>query len=351
MKIGLLTIHDTSNFGSLLQTYALYRIIMENGFDCEVIDYECDAISKREIPQPNFSKNIKNIIRQLFFTPAKIKKYQCLTEWRCSHIKMSSEKYNKSNINKTSTYYDLFIVGSDLVWGADITGYDYTYFLDFLTDNTKKYAFASSMGSGWLDDKIAKLLSQFQFISVREQDAAEKIETLIGKRITTVADPTMLISPQEWVKLKRDVNIKNSYVLIYYKDKRNKIFDDAKKFAKLNNCSIYYINYSKPVIGMHNIKPLYIEEFLGLIYGARAIFSGSYHGLLFSLYFHKEIYAYKQAHSFRMDNIQNVLRIDNHISSSELLYIDNRQAQYDNRIDTFRKYSISILKEKILKNA
>lgn len=51
MKIGLLTFHDTTNFGSLLQTFGLYKKILDLGYDIEVVDYQCKSIMKREIPK------------------------------------------------------------------------------------------------------------------------------------------------------------------------------------------------------------------------------------------------------------------------------------------------------------
>ena len=50
MKVGLITFHDTTNFGSLLQTYGLYRAIEKCGAECEVIDYQCKSIVERELP-------------------------------------------------------------------------------------------------------------------------------------------------------------------------------------------------------------------------------------------------------------------------------------------------------------
>lgn len=47
-KIGLLTMHDTINYGSLLQTFATYAAIEKLGYEVEVIDYKCKAIYERE---------------------------------------------------------------------------------------------------------------------------------------------------------------------------------------------------------------------------------------------------------------------------------------------------------------
>lgn len=50
MKIGLLTFHDTTNYGALLHTYALQQSIKRLGADCEVINYQCREIQRRELP-------------------------------------------------------------------------------------------------------------------------------------------------------------------------------------------------------------------------------------------------------------------------------------------------------------
>ena len=38
MKVGIITIHNSPNYGASLQSYALYRYIANQGVDCEIID-------------------------------------------------------------------------------------------------------------------------------------------------------------------------------------------------------------------------------------------------------------------------------------------------------------------------
>ena len=49
-KIGLITFHDTTNFGSFLQTFGLYKAINDMGYTCKVLDYKCEAINNTELP-------------------------------------------------------------------------------------------------------------------------------------------------------------------------------------------------------------------------------------------------------------------------------------------------------------
>ena len=38
-KVGIITMHRVLNYGSSLQAYALYKKIIDLGYDCEIIDY------------------------------------------------------------------------------------------------------------------------------------------------------------------------------------------------------------------------------------------------------------------------------------------------------------------------
>ena len=79
MKIGLLTFHDTNNFGSYLQTYGLYKKIKDLGYECDVVDYQCESIVEREIPKPfHFTLNPKCLIIEILLKPAIRKKYKNL---------------------------------------------------------------------------------------------------------------------------------------------------------------------------------------------------------------------------------------------------------------------------------
>lgn len=44
MKIGILTFHRVYNYGAVLQSYALQKVIKQLGYDVEIIDYWCDYI-------------------------------------------------------------------------------------------------------------------------------------------------------------------------------------------------------------------------------------------------------------------------------------------------------------------
>ena len=52
MQIGIITFHDTVNYGATLQAVATYKAIskLENQ-NVEIIDYRCKSIDIRELPK------------------------------------------------------------------------------------------------------------------------------------------------------------------------------------------------------------------------------------------------------------------------------------------------------------
>lgn len=74
MKIGLLTIHNTQNYGSLLQTYSTYKALHELGLDIDLIDYRNDAITRREKPNDLVeSISVKQIVKYFIWGNAQKK--------------------------------------------------------------------------------------------------------------------------------------------------------------------------------------------------------------------------------------------------------------------------------------
>lgn len=52
-EIGILTFQRTSNFGSMLQAFALCKAVRNLGYDCDIVDYTCVAVEDREALHPN----------------------------------------------------------------------------------------------------------------------------------------------------------------------------------------------------------------------------------------------------------------------------------------------------------
>lgn len=348
MKIGLLTFHDTNNFGSYLQTYGLYKKVVDLEYDCEIIDYQCKSIIEREqFGRERLTFSVRQILKEIFINRQLRIKYKNLKSWLLTNAKVG-RSYNKSNIKESCSQYSKFLVGSDIVWGMDIIGKDTTYFLDFENDSSKKLAFSSSIGNPWTEEDkniIKPYLKEFNGIAVREEESAEWVRDLIGIRPNVVCDPTMLLKSNEWTMQISEKYKGRNYVLVYFPTPAN--IQDAQKYAKQHGLECYLINHGLPVKGFKSVRPLNIGDFLSLFYYAGFVFSASYHGVLFSIYFNRQFAYYNRAHKSRMNTLACKLNVKDR-NGLEYDVLQMKPIDYEKvnkAVEEYRNYSINCLKE------
>ena len=345
--IGVLTFHRTTNFGSVLQTYGLYRKIELLGSHPEIIDYRCPAIEQRERIQHNAKiTSIKALAREILYQPTISKKGKELFSFVSRNMTLS-RPYSPDTILQAALNYEKIMVGSDIVWGMDITEGDKTYFLDFTGDKAKKYAFSSSVGHTLPTEEdmtVSDLLKDFCQIAMREEDGASWVEALTGMIPPVVCDPTMLLTVDEWEEVIPPKKIADHYVLVYFDNDNHKCSHDAYEYAKKHGLTPFFINYGRSRDGLKSIRPTSLNEFLGLVKYADMIFTSSYHGFLFSLYFHKPFVFYTRAHKSRVLALQNRMKLDRCGDESlECLNEDINYTVIDKRIQEFRESSTKIL--------
>lgn len=325
-RIGLLTIHDTINFGSQLQTFSLYKAVESLGHDVCLIDYKCEAISNRESTLSlSEAKNFKDVIKSLLLHNNLEKRKNNFWSFLQSNLNMT-EPYNRETISKTNELFDRFLIGSDIVWGLNITGNDYTYMLDFVDEPRKRLAFSSSVGTKWDPSEEAtvyKYLSKFDDIAVRESDAAMWVGELLGKKIEITCDPTMLWDADFWCRLSGDKSeSSHKYILVYMSDPENRCIKRALEYGKLRHLPVYYINYRAPILGTVDMRPTSLQEWLTLFKNAEVVFSASFHGLLYALYFHKKFYYFNWVNKSRMDSLARAFQIEYREGTNENLNAD-----------------------------
>ncbi|MBE5838866.1 polysaccharide pyruvyl transferase family protein [Butyrivibrio sp.] len=349
-KVGIITFHHTTNFGSFLQTLALYENIKSLGYDVEIIDYRSEAIQKRETPDKKpASLNPKDILKFILFTPIIAKKYRNLMDSVNSCLRLS-DTYTVNTINNIKEKYDVYVVGSDILWDVELTNGDKTYFLDFVKDG-KKIAFATSVGKKWEEQTakdLKKYLCDFEHIAVRERESAIWISELLGINIDNVCDPTMLIEEKYWSGYADKSQFETGsreYILVYFPD--NNMVEDAKEYARKNNLDVLVINYRLPRRNVKNIRVYRVEDFLWLIKKSKMVFTSSYHGVLFSIYFHVPFYIYyrNNSHNVRFDALVSKFNIGNRIRRLSEEMDDNVDfCSIDDAMSMWRAESLELLR-------
>lgn len=315
-KIGILTFQDTTNYGACLQSIALVRMICEMGYDCEIIWYECENIVKRELPVNLFRSDVflnpKEFISKLF----QIKKYRRIKAFMNKYGKYSEKRYNRSTIHLANNEYDKFISGSDIIWELNVTRGDYSFFLDFVIDNKRKFSYSSSFGYEVIPEEYLvsskRLLAQYELISTRERNGAEMIYDAIGKHVPITLDPTLLFRAEKWVSFEEKKSINRKYVLLYFDDSNHKALEFAKELCRKNGLMLIHLtDIISITLGVKNLRNVRVGQFLWLIHHAEYVVTGSYHGVVYSINYHTPFFYVNRAHQGRINTVVESLEIKN----------------------------------------
>lgn len=358
MKIGLITFHNSNNYGAVLQTLSVQNTVKKLGYDIEIIDYICPK-KKNWYKSFKVAKHPVRMIENMINFPylvVKNKKFKLFQEQYYQLIKNSFEGIEA--LRGIDTRYDVFITGSDQVWNPLNTGFDKAYFLDFVTDNKRKISYAASFGISQIPieyhEEYKRLLGNIKGLSVREKRGQEIIKELIDRDSHVVLDPTLLLDKVEWTTFSKEIeNQGEPYVLLYTVNKSKQCNRYAQKLAKQLGCKVIkicslgldYLGKSKTVIA----SP---EEYVGLFKNATFVVTNSFHGLAFSINLNKEFYIFLgkniNSHS-RMENLIQLCHLESRIINEDsIVMLPEVKIDYekvDNILEKERDNSIQFLRQ------
>lgn len=319
MKVGILTFHMSFNHGAMLQAYALSKKLNLMGCDAEIIDFRLPHIDRYH-HKDFFNDLVKKygFIGVLKFLKRKLNHYYDSPSWNRFYSFMINDLPLSSQVVEDELVhldYDCYITGSDQVWNENLTGgIQRCYFLDFVSQNSKRIAYAASSGSSDFHNaditQVKQWLNRLDRIGIRENGLCKYINDKLGIVAEQVVDPTLLLPKEEWIKLVHNVHY-SDYVLIYTFEEKPYIYDNALLYAKRNNLKVISLAYEHKdlpdtIIQVTDAGP---KEFLSYIYNAKAVFTSSFHGSVFSLIFEKQFYCFP--HPFYHERTDSLLELGN----------------------------------------
>lgn len=296
MKIGTLTYHRADNYGAVLQAYALYHYLCEQGIDAENIDYwpQHHAVVYRWWcwdKRVFYFHGIKGKIKYLLNFPS--------MQLRNYKRKKNFERFRKQTMRivPLGTDYDAVFYGSDTIWNKwnlnDLyTDFDPMYWGSDAITTKYRFSYAPSMGNVIDDeqtrDHCKKYLSRFARISVREEPLKRKLEEWGYEHIHIAVDPTMLLSKQSWDLLASQRIVKEEYVLCYNLERSNICSEMAERIGKERKMRVIQLTALVSQVGSKNTYDTAGPfEFLSLYRYASYVITSSFHGCVFSIIFNK----------------------------------------------------------------
>lgn len=318
MKIAVITLKDSPNYGGILQAYALQKVIQKMGYQCDLIDYmNCDFKKKFSfMGRPKKMSKLYWIYKKIQYPLMVYMMNKMMPFYR--HMNLTKHFINKGELSSLNQDYDIFITGSDQVWACDLNFYDDSYFLSFADDKKLKISYAASFGRTWEmmnnyeKNFIKKNLERLDYISLREESGMEIVKNLTGRTDSIdVLDPTLLLDKDEWMKIGKPCK-HNDYILCYLMQSRKNdsaALSFSKELSRRTGQRIIKICRGlTSVIWGETIFVPTVEDFLGLFNGASYVVTNSFHGVAFSVIFHKQfsVYVEGDASSGRNSRIFNI---------------------------------------------
>lgn len=327
-KIGIITLNGYFNFGNRLQNYALQEVLKTFEYDVETIRINNTKNKKTKEVNQKKKININMIIKKL--------KHELFLKKR---IKMRSERFkqfSEEHINETNyqiTEFDLneeelltfsfFVTGSDQVWNPYFMKGSPLYFLTF-APKEKRIAYAPSFGVSEIPEEFErnymKWLNEMKSLSVREEAGAKIIKKYTGRDAQVVADPTLLLTKEQWLTLSEPAKNKpkQKYLLTYY---LGQLPQETKDFI-----NIYSKKYDLKIVNLvnHKDKEYYLTdpaEFLDYINSASLFVTDSFHGAVFSIIFETPFVVTNRAGSLpsmnsRIETLLSTYQLENrHINN------------------------------------
>lgn len=302
MKIGILTFHRATNYGAILQAYALVSYLKSLGNDVVIIDYKPANMGRlyASFKVHGIIKKIKRILLNLLMLPSlkeRKKKRDMYWQYINKVLPLSNIVYCDDDL----PVFDAIFVGSDQVWSTCFTdGIDKFYWGQFNRKGAKLISYAGSaaedMSNSFTTNNNASLLRNFDAISVREDELKKYLEQkLPEKKISKVLDPTLMAGVSFFEKLIINVKpLNRPYIFIYQviRNKNKEIQDYAKQLAVKKGCDIVEIVNSRLHVYHNGILTISDElinptEFVSLYKYADYVITTSFHGTAFSLLFNR----------------------------------------------------------------
>lgn len=331
-RIGILTFHRAKNYGAILQAYSLSHFLQKYGV-CEIIDYRNKTIEEVYYSKKGFFPFLKKIAKNILrYKEQKAKKnrYNRFDFFVKSEINISKEKYDRQKLFLSNSKYDVLVVGSDQVWNTQLTKSDYSYFLDFSSQQTK-IAYACSFGNTDLVSHeqavINKYLKQFNLITIREIEGVSFVNESLGLKASLACDPVFLSSKETWVELskKSKMSFKSPYIVIYEVANGTELIDKALSYAKEKQINVYVIGHSGRkynIDGVIEVDDLGPYDFISIIEKSDAVFTTSFHGMALSLILNKQ---------FAFELSKDVNNKNSRLTTlAKIFDVQERELQYDN---------------------
>lgn len=284
-KVGIITFHDTPNYGATLQCYALSRYLGSLGAEVEVINYR---------PPYTTWQYAKSLFLGRRRGLGNLSRVSLFLRFLKERLRLSGPSIRTPDgLNTLSTRYDMAVTGSDEVWKVDhMRRFDPSFYLDFCDPETTRiisYAASASMVTDLtgLAAEVQPLLKRFSAIAVRDPETGAQVETLTGMAPELVVDPTLL---WDWSSEDLPPLRAAGYVAVYSWLSDSE-FSEVRRAADARGLAVVCVG-CRHRLANENRLGVGPTEWLRMLKHADLVVTNFFHGVVFTLLFGRPLYAH-----------------------------------------------------------
>lgn len=321
MKVALAINYDYHDYGGMLQAFATQRFLTKNGIDSDVINFDKlkGDINKRKWRYflsnifdlsivKEKSKLIEKKLKQKSNEKLKsgmAERDAAFDEFCKNHFKVSRAFKSWEDMAMASrNEYDAVVVGSDQLWLPSNIMADY-YTLNWVPQDVRKIAYATSFGIGSIPAKYSKIYSHYlkriNYLSARETSGQDIIKKLVGRDVQLVNDPALLLDADGWNEvISNRPLIKEKYVFCYFMGNNPEQRDFVRRLANEKGLKVVALLHLDQYIASDenyvDMAPWHVSpaDFVNLVKNAECVCTDSFHGTVFSIIYSRPFFTFKR---------------------------------------------------------
>ena len=302
MKIAILTLPLHTNYGGILQAYALQQVLQGMGHEVVVIDEKKQFhFSLKRRMEMYIKGKVKRLLQgknAIIYSPKYYKQlWAARTKYTSEFIAEHIVRKVVADISEIMEgEFDAFVVGSDQIWRARYAklfpGVRNAFLLFTKGWNVKRISYAPSFGTDkWEYDKsdtavCAMMAQMFDAVSVRETSGVELCKDYLNVDATHVVDPTLLLDATDYGKLvKEDTPKGQGNLMCYVLDKGADVENILSDIAQKSSLNPFYANSqteNQKLTLEERIQPS-VEQWLQGFSDAEFVVTDSFHACIFAI--------------------------------------------------------------------
>ncbi len=295
MKIAIVTVYSSKNFGSYWQSRTLCDYLKSLGDEVSFLDTKARNTFFR-ITKPILISVLKSLIK------GKINK----AKFELNVLKIFKNNLSKLNIVDSSTVlskYDCMVFGSDEIWNVtrdDMIKFPVFWGVGF--DGIKKISYAPSINEASLEDmkkcNFGDALSSFAHVSVRDKYSVGEVSKVYNGNVELVIDPTFLVNKDYYDQIPYDA-IDYPYIAVYMFCVSDEQYAYLRKVAdllgkKLVRVGNYDERFDRSVLAENPF--IYYKD-------ADYVIANTFHGIAYAINFGKQLIALNNNYLPKIDEL------------------------------------------------